>query len=108
MPRVTSEATAEGSIRIMISGDLAVETAAAVEDELLAVITRETGRTFVLDLAKVSFCDCAGLRLLVRLREEALAVGSGVRIVATSPQVTWLLAASGRSDLLEDGTIGGG
>ncbi|MDX3072940.1 STAS domain-containing protein [Streptomyces sp. NPDC088354] len=51
------------------------------------------------DLRDVSFCDCAGLNALLRVRLHALDSGRTVRLRAVSGQVGRLLSLSGTESL---------
>ncbi|MEU2930924.1 STAS domain-containing protein [Streptomyces sp. NPDC007251] len=48
-----------------------------------------------LDLGGVQFCDCSGLNMLLRLRQQALYDGKTVTVRESSPAVTRLLTLTG-------------
>jgi anti-sigma B factor antagonist len=79
----------DGSCSFLIAGDVPVVTAPAEIDittagQLRATLAGWAARghvTVVVDLAGTQFCDCAGLGVLVRAHQQALAAGGGLRVV---------------------------
>jgi anti-anti-sigma factor len=73
LPFSVERQVSKGTVRVVIRGDLDMETGPRVDEELRAA---ETGRpaVLVLDLREVSFFDSTGLQLVldadVRAREE--------------------------------------
>lgn len=84
------ERSVGGATVVEVAGELDILAAAALSvrlDELTAV-----GRPdVVLDLRGVTFIDCSGLSVLVRLRARTLAREGRLGIVTGSPQVLRLL-----------------
>ncbi|GAA4934417.1 hypothetical protein GCM10025331_19290 [Actinoplanes utahensis] len=74
-----------------VSGELArpLDTAAAGQ---LTMVLDEPVSVVELDLSGLRFCDAAGLRLLLDLRERAIAAGRGLRLAAVSVAVRTLLS----------------
>jgi anti-anti-sigma factor len=88
--------------RVRISGEMTVHAAAALNQELLAVLGRHP-RATQLDLSEVSEFDTAGLQLLLNARRFAAANGGALQLADLSQvvhatltlcQLTALLPAS--------------
>jgi len=73
----------------VLVGEIDMDCPQDVQRRLAATARSPAGLD--LDLAEVSFCDCAGLGLLLHLRERHIAVGGTLRLVAVSRQVLRLL-----------------
>lgn len=74
---------------ITVAGELDLSTA----DQLDHALSAPVGRlgTIDLDLGNVSFCDCAGLDVLIAARRRLDAVGGSLRIVRASDPVRRLV-----------------
>jgi anti-anti-sigma factor len=71
------ETSAEGRwMRIAVSGEIDLATAAAVEDEIREAVSYDPTRVSV-DLTEVSYIDSAGIRILFSLASRL----QGLRIV---------------------------
>jgi anti-anti-sigma factor len=89
---------------------------AGTGDELLRVI-RHYGPELALDLAGVTFMDCAGLNVLLATRRRAQLEEGSVRVVRASPRVLRVISLLGLENVFalgrgpgigkRDGTIGG-
>lgn len=79
-----------GVVVVDISGELDIGTAPRVED-CLAHLTATGHHRLVLDTARLSFCDAAGIRVMVRARMRADERGGWLRIAAASARLHWLL-----------------
>ncbi|RSN46647.1 STAS domain-containing protein, partial [Actinomadura sp. WAC 06369] len=77
---------------VALQGDLDLETAPALHEELLALMDSDH-KTVVLDLAHLGFCDAAGLSALISASHRALARGVSMRLAAPRPRVAGVLAA---------------
>ncbi|WP_085945620.1 MULTISPECIES: STAS domain-containing protein [unclassified Actinoplanes] len=77
-------------VRVRVVGEIDLATA-GILGEALADAWTGTGHVD-LDLANVSFLDCAGLRTLDR---AATALGERLRLVAASETVCWMLRVAG-------------
>jgi anti-sigma B factor antagonist len=75
------------------SGELDMTTAPVLQRALEGVLG--TTRTIVLDLGRVSFADCAGLRPIRRALQEGLDNTPGVRVVGARPKVARVLSLTG-------------
>ncbi|HJW04304.1 MAG TPA: STAS domain-containing protein [Azospira sp.] len=87
-----------GLIRIRISEEMNIYTAATLKDALLAHGATSLPRHF--DLAQVSEMDTAGLQLLLAALRPAQSGGAAGAIVAVSPVVSDLLTLCGLPHLL--------
>ncbi|MBQ0826260.1 anti-sigma factor antagonist [Streptomyces tagetis] len=80
-------------------GEIDIASAA----EIGPLLDRETGRPgalVVLDLGRVEFFDCSGLRLLHRARRRVLAGGGQVHLVCAHPLTLRMLRITGLSSVL--------
>ena len=64
----------DGTATITVSGEIDFRTVEALEAVLRTLVARDSGR-IVVDLAAVTFMDSAGLRVLLRAREQMTAAG---------------------------------
>ncbi|MDF3298945.1 anti-sigma factor antagonist [Streptomyces tropicalis] len=62
--------------------------------------TGEPGARVVIDLSRVDFFDCSGLRLLYRARSRVLDHGGDLRLVCTHPLTLRVLRVTGLAALL--------
>ena len=79
---------------IEICGEIDIQSAPELRDELLRVI-RRYGPRLALDLAGVRFMDCAGLNVLLATRRRARLEGGSVRVIQASPQVLRMISLLG-------------
>ena len=79
---------------VEIRGEIDIQSAPGLRDELLRVI-RRCGPRLDLDLAGVTFMDCAGLNVLLATRRRALLEEGSVRVVRASPRVRRLISLLG-------------
>ena len=82
------------AVVVEIRGEIDIQSAPELRDELLRVI-RRYGPRLALDLAGVRFMDCAGLNVLLATRRRARLEQGSVRIVRTSPQVLRMISLLG-------------
>ncbi|MEU7203021.1 ANTAR domain-containing protein [Streptomyces sp. NPDC045470] len=75
---------------VAVHGELDLAACGKVESGLHDALNRSS-RGVDLDLGAVTFCDCSGLNMLLRLRRRAAAQGKTVVIVASSRAVERLL-----------------
>ena len=71
---------------VEIRGEIDVQSAPGLRDELLRVIRRH-GSLLALDLAGVTFMDCAGINVLLATRRRAQLEEGSVRVIRASPRV---------------------
>ncbi|MFD5517712.1 ANTAR domain-containing protein [Streptomyces sp. NPDC127066] len=83
---------------VVVAGEIDIDTAQPLQHSLCAALA-QARQGLDLDLARVGFCDCSGLRVLVHLRSLALAQGKTVRIGAAGHAVERLLMLTGTAPL---------
>jgi anti-anti-sigma factor len=79
---------------VEIRGEIDIQSAAELRDELLRMI-RRCGPELALDLAGVTFIDCAGLTVLLATRRRAQLEEGSVRIIRASPRVLRVISLLG-------------
>ena len=88
-------AVCSGSALVVeIRGEIDIQSAPELRDELLRVI-RRYGPRLALDLAGVRFMDCAGLNVMLATRRRARLEEGSVRIVRASPQARRMISLLG-------------
>jgi anti-anti-sigma factor len=87
---VDVHATAPGTCRVTVAGDLDVVSAPAVRDTLREAISRHPGGVEV-DCAQLTFCDCSGLSALMAAARAAKADGVELRLCAVPHPLARLL-----------------
>ncbi|MQY04587.1 STAS domain-containing protein [Actinomadura macrotermitis] len=83
-----------GHTVIALSGELDLATTAALRERMLVALD-QAAAPVVVDLSGVSFCDAAGLALLVGARRRARAHRLGLSLAAPRPPVRKLLRITG-------------
>jgi anti-anti-sigma factor len=99
---VTSD-TSPGVVTVVVAGEIDLDTAPAVRDEVLRHL--QGGATVHLDLGEVTFMDSSGLHLLLATRRRAAEVGAALRLVRVSPPVPPLVVLTGTRAVLEQSDI---
>ncbi|MEU8303177.1 STAS domain-containing protein [Actinomadura sp. NPDC048955] len=93
--RATAFPRGRSGIAILaLQGDLDMASAPALGERLLAALPR-SARLLILDLSGVTFCDAAGLTLLIGIQRQATGLGLTLRLSAPRPQVAKLLRITG-------------
>ncbi|MEU0414765.1 STAS domain-containing protein [Streptomyces griseorubiginosus] len=82
-----------------VSGEMDYTTASVFHPQFKELITRGD-RFVVLDLSGVSFCDSAGLNLLLRMWRQAEASGAVVVLACVPDPVLRILEMTGADQLL--------
>lgn len=88
-----------GTVRVRVSGEIDFDNAAALSEALLVALASHRG-TLLVDLRRVTFCDCAGLDALLTARLAAQRAGRRLRITAAGRPVERLLQLSATRSLL--------
>jgi anti-anti-sigma factor len=83
---------------VQVGGDLDFEDEQSFQKILLHVMRAYSPR-LLLDLAGVSFMDCAGLRALLMTRRRAEMRKGSVRLVAASATVRRVINATGMKEI---------
>ena len=86
---------------VALPGEIDLTNASEVHDALTRA--RESGTAVVIaDATWTTFCDCAGVRALIRAHRQATAAGTGLRVAsATSPGVRRILELTGACQILD-------
>ncbi|WP_327308641.1 STAS domain-containing protein [Streptomyces sp. NBC_01298] len=81
---------------VRVSGEMDISRVDEVRAQLLEAVTRAGGPTdIVVDLSELTFCDSAGLNLLLRARLQAVESGRTLRLAAPNAQMLRLLEITG-------------
>jgi anti-sigma B factor antagonist len=92
-----------GCVLVAPIGELDLATAGPLHD-LLTELTADEPDVFVLDLSRLSFMDCSGLRVVLETQLRARHAGLPLSVVCGPGQVRRLLAlsdADGGLDIIE-------
>lgn len=92
-----------GDARVAVSGELDHSTAPQVREAVAACMAKRPKR-LCLDLAGVSFCDCAGLNVLLEVRISVLQAGTDLVVEGIGTQLARLLSLIGAGHILTEGT----
>jgi anti-sigma B factor antagonist len=68
-----------------------ISNAEQVREDLLSVVTQDASLV-IADMTATTFCDSAGVSALVRVARRATVSGSALRLAASAPAVTRVLA----------------
>ena len=82
------------SLIVEIHGEIDIFSAPGLRDELLRVI-RRYGPQLALDLAGVTFIDCAGVNVLLATRRRAGLEDGSVDVIGASPRVRRVISLLG-------------
>lgn len=83
--------------RVTAAGEIDFATAPILRDGLLAALRERVPSVLVLDLADVTFLDCAGISALVIARRTATQIGIELRLTRPQPIVRRILDLTGYS-----------
>ena len=75
---------------VTIAGEIDIQSSPDLRDQLLRVL-RQHGARLALDLAGVTFIDCAGINALLATRRRAQLEGGSLRVLRASPRVGRLI-----------------
>lgn len=90
-----------GRIAIMVLPDeVDLSNADQMRQDLLAIAAQDAS-LLIADMTATTFCDSAGVRALVRMARALSEGGTGLRIAASTPAVTRVLAITGVDQLIE-------
>jgi len=88
--------TARGDTTVTLRGDLDIAAAPALRERLRdALETMTVPHVLTIDLSRVTFCDAAGLAVLVGAHRRARALGLAITIAGARPQVTKVFHTTG-------------
>lgn len=83
------------TVRVAVTGEVDLATATVLHDRLLHVLDGQSPSVLEVDLAGVTFLDCAGLGALVAARNAAVKTGRQMRVTHPQPIVRRVLAVTG-------------
>jgi len=89
-----------GVVVIVVDGELDVATAPILASALEQAATGEA--PVVVDLSRVRFADCAGIRPLLATRHRLTGMGQGLAVQGPSTAVRTLFSVLGLDALLQD------
>ncbi|MFD6892812.1 STAS domain-containing protein [Streptomyces sp. NPDC059957] len=94
------------AVVVRLSGEMDLSRVGEVRALLLEAATRAGGRAdIVVDLSGLTFCDSAGLNLLLRARLQAVESGRTLRLAAPNAQMLRLLEITGALSLFPVDTV---
>lgn len=76
---------------VTISGEIDIQSGPQLRDQLLGIMRRH-GARLALDLADVTFIDCAGINVLLATRRRARLEGGSLRVLRASPRILRIIA----------------
>ena len=82
---------------IIAAGELDISTAPSLGGHLKPLA--DAGRHLILDLARVRFCDCAGLSSFLKLQEHTTAAGGSLHLAAPTVMVRRVITLSRLSNV---------
>ena len=85
---------------VMLPEEIDVTNAGTVQDELLAALDRNA-ILLIADMRTTNFCDSSGVSAMVRVFRQAVASGSGLRLVVSTPAVQRVLSITGVDRLVD-------
>ena len=84
---------------VTLPAEIDLSNAELMRQDLLSVVAEGATRV-IADMTGTTFCDSAGVAALVRVVQHATAHGSGLRLAASTPAVTRVLALTGVGKLI--------
>ena len=96
--RIMERRRASGTVYLAVQGEIDIATVEVLADRLDGVCAPDGVVT--VDLRRVSFMDCLGLRVLLDLHEQGIARRCRVEFVPGPAQVQRLLEVTGTLDTL--------
>ena len=98
-PLSVQTAVEEGVARVTLTGELDLDRAGAVADEL-SNLPSKGATSVVVDASGLSFIDSSGLRALLSAREQLEATGVNLQLTQLSSAVERVLDMTGTRGLL--------
>ena len=93
-----SSDSSPGVVTVLVTGEVDLDTAPAVRDEVLRHL--HGGATVHLDLGDVTFMDSSGLHVLLATSRRAAEVGADLQLARVSARVQRLLELTGTDGVL--------
>ena len=88
-----------GTARVLVTGEVDLATAPELRETLLRVLHTQGPAVLDIDLAEVTFLDCAGIGALVAVNNAAAHAGCQVRVCHPQPIVRRVLELTGLLDV---------
>ena len=85
---------------VKLPAEVDIANAEQVRQDLLGVVGQDAS-VVIADMSGTTFCDSAGVTALVHAVRNAIASGTGLRVAASAPAVTRVLAITGVDRLIE-------
>ena len=85
---------------VKLPPEVDISNADQVRQDLLMAVTQGAS-VVIADMSATTFCDSAGVTALVHAVRKANAGGAGLRVAASAPSVTRVLAITGVDRLIE-------
>lgn len=85
---------------VTLPEEIDVTNADTVLDELLTALN-QGALLLVADMSRTNFCDSSGVSAIVRVFRQAVASGSGLRLVVSAPAVQRVLSITGVDRLVD-------
>jgi anti-anti-sigma factor len=98
-PLSVEAAVDNGVARVMIRGELDLDQAEEVADQLGA-LSSQGATAVVVDASGLNFIDSSGLRALLTAREQLEGAGASLQVTNLSPAVERVLDMTGTRELL--------
>ena len=77
-----AHALTQREVIVLLPEEIDIGNAAGVADELTSAVSRNP--VVVIDMSATRFCDCAGVRAIVRAHKRATGSGAELRLVVTT------------------------
>jgi len=85
---------------VTLPAEIDVTNSDTVRDELLAALN-QSAILLIADMSKTNFCDSSGVSAMVRVFRQAVAGGSAMRLVVSTPGVQRVLSITGVDRLVD-------
>jgi anti-sigma B factor antagonist len=85
---------------VTLPAEIDVTNADTVRDELLAALN-QSAVPLIADMSRTNFCDSSGVSAIVRVFRRAVASGSAMRLVVSTPAVQRVLSITGVDRLVD-------
>jgi len=85
---------------VTLPAEIDVTNADTVQDELLAALN-QSAALLIADMSTTDFCDSSGVSAIVRVFRQAVASGSALRLVVSTPAVQRVLSITGVDRLVD-------
>jgi anti-anti-sigma factor len=94
-----AHALTQREVIVPLPEEIDIGNAAGVADELTSAAS--CNRVVIIDMSATRFCDCAGVRAIVRAHKRATGSGAELRLVATAAPVRRIFGLIGVDRLLD-------